>query len=152
MGIACFSSSALAIAITLRPGQSDRYIQFRQRRGGEPAGRRRHFAPSASGEIYDQPSGADYYLGCALAEQGKYEEAAVELQRAKTLNGEMQQRAWYELSQAYRHFGKPAKSHAGVQKFEALKQAGDQAKSAGAEDWRKLDAASSAAPAEKVQQ
>lgn len=65
--------------------------------------------------MYDQPSGADYYLGHALTAQGKYEEAASELQRATTLNREMQQRAWYELSQAYRHSGKTAEAHAAVQ-------------------------------------
>jgi tetratricopeptide (TPR) repeat protein len=103
-------------------------------------------------KIYEQPSGADYYLGRALAQQGKYEEAVAELQRATILNGEVQQRAWYELSQAYRHLGKTTESRAAVQKFEALKQAGDEARSAAAEDWRKLDAANSAPPSEKVQQ
>jgi tetratricopeptide (TPR) repeat protein len=97
-------------------------------------------------KIYGHPSGADYYLGRALAAQGNYEEAASELQRATTLNGEMQQRAWYELSQAYRHMGKTAEAHAAVQRFEALKQAADQAKATGVEDWRKLDVASPAAP------
>lgn len=103
-------------------------------------------------QIYDRPSGADYYLGRALAAQGKYEEAASALQRATTLNGEMQQRAWYELSQAYRHIGKTAESQAAVKKYEALKQAAEQAKVVGVEDWRKLDAANAAAPAEKIQQ
>jgi predicted Zn-dependent protease len=74
-------------------------------------------------KIYDQASGADYYLSRALAAQGKSDEAASELQRATTLNGEMQQRTWYELSHVYRHIGKTAEAHAAVQKYEALKQA-----------------------------
>jgi predicted Zn-dependent protease len=103
-------------------------------------------------KIYDQASGADYYLSRALAAQGKSDEAASELQRATTLNGEMQQRTWYELSQVYRHIGKTAEAHAAVQKYEALNQAEDQAKSMGAEDWRTLDAPNVTDPAEKVQQ
>jgi Flp pilus assembly protein TadD len=45
--------------------------------------------------VYDQPTAADYYLGRALAAEGKYKEAEKEFQRATLLTGEMQQRAWF---------------------------------------------------------
>ncbi len=101
--------------------------------------------------VYDQPTAADYYLGRALAAQGKYEDAAKEFQRATLLTGEMQQRAWYELSQTYRNLGKAEEARAAVQKYQALRQAADQANAKQAEDWRKLNAADAAAFAGKGQ-
>ena len=56
--------------------------------------------------IYNHPTGADYYLGRALAAEGRHEEAVRELLRGTLLTGEMQLRAWYELSQEYRRLGK----------------------------------------------
>jgi len=99
--------------------------------------------------VYDQPTAADYYLGRALAAEGKYDEAAKEFQRTTLLTGEIEQRAWYELSQAYRNLGRTEDAHAAVQKYQALKQAAEQANVKEVEDWRKLNAANAAASAGK---
>jgi tetratricopeptide (TPR) repeat protein len=96
-------------------------------------------------KIYVRPTGADYYLGRALASQNRNAEAAREFERATTLTGEMQRRAWYELSQVYRHLGEPAKAHAAVLKFQELKQQADRESARQVEDWRKLNAANATA-------
>lgn len=96
-------------------------------------------------KIYNHPTGADYYLGRALAAEGKDDEAVLAFQRATTLDGEMQRRAWYQLSQTYRHLGKTAEARAAALKYEQLKQAADEASAKEVEDWRKLNAASAAA-------
>ena len=101
--------------------------------------------------VYDQPTAADYYLGRALAAEGKYEEAAKEFQRATLLTGEMQQRAWYELSQTYRNLGETEEARAAMQKYQTLRQAADQANAKQVEDWRKLNATNAAAFAGKGQ-
>lgn len=93
-------------------------------------------------KIYNHPSVADYYLGRALAVEGKDDEAVQALERATTLEGEMQMRAWYQLSQLYRHLGKTAEAHAAAAKYEQLKQAATEASAKQDEDWRKLSAAS----------
>lgn len=95
--------------------------------------------------IYQVPTGADYYLGRALAAEGNYSNAAKEFQRATGLEGEMQRRSWYELSQAYRHLGETAEARAAVDKYQQLKQAADAASARQVEDWRKLNAANAAA-------
>jgi len=64
----------------------------------------------------------------------------------------MQRRAWYELSQEYRHLGKTTDAHAAVLKYQDLRQAADQAKAKEVEDWRKLDTANAASSAAKGQQ
>jgi Flp pilus assembly protein TadD len=96
-------------------------------------------------KIYNHPTGADYYLGRALAAEGKTDEAVLAFQRATTLDGEMQRRAWYQLSQTYRQLGKTTEARAAAQKYEQLKQAADVASAKEVEDWRKLNAASAAA-------
>jgi tetratricopeptide (TPR) repeat protein len=103
-------------------------------------------------KIYNHPTGADYYLGRALAAEGRHEEAIKAFQRATNLTGEMQRRAWYELSQEYRHLGKTTDAHAAVLKYQELRQAADQAKAKEVEDWRRLDTANAAASAAKSQQ
>lgn len=96
-------------------------------------------------KIYNHPTGADYYLGRALAAAGKDEEAVLAFQRATTLNGEMQWRAWYQLSQIYRRLGKTEEARAAALKCEQLKQVAFEASAKEAEDWRKLNTASAAA-------
>jgi tetratricopeptide (TPR) repeat protein len=103
-------------------------------------------------KIYNHPTGADYYLGRALAAEGKDEDAVLSFQRATTLDGEMQRRAWYQLSQTYRHLGKTTEARAAALKYEQLKQAADAASAKEVEDWRKLNAASAAALAVSGQQ
>jgi len=103
-------------------------------------------------KIYNHPTGADYYLGRALVAAGKNDEAVLAFQRATTLNGEMQRRAWYQLSQIYRHMGKTADARAAAVKYEQLKQAADQASAKEVEDWRKMNAASAAALSDSGQQ
>ena len=103
-------------------------------------------------KIYNHPTGADYYLGRALAAEGKEEEAVLAFQRATTLDGEMQRRAWYQLSQTYRHLGKVEEARAAAAKYEQLKRAADQANAKEVEDWRKLNAASAAALGDSAKQ
>jgi len=103
-------------------------------------------------KIYNHPTGADYYLGRALAAEGQDQEAVLAFQRATTLNGEMQRRAWYQLSQVYRHLGKAEEARAAAVKFEQLKKAADEASAREVEDWRKLNAASAAALGDSARQ
>jgi Flp pilus assembly protein TadD len=92
-------------------------------------------------KIYGAPSAADYYLGRALAAEGKDQEAIASLQRATNLSGELQRRAWYELSQAYRRTGNAAEAHSAILSYQQLRQASDAAGAKQAEDWRKLHTA-----------
>jgi Flp pilus assembly protein TadD len=103
-------------------------------------------------KIYNHPTGADYYLGRALTAQGKEQEAVMAFQRATTLDGEMQRRAWYQLSQTYRHMGKTEEARAAAVKYEQLKKAADEASAKEVEDWRKLNAASAAAAGDHGEQ
>ena len=103
-------------------------------------------------KIYGHPTGADYYLGRALVAVGKNDEAVSAFQRATTLNGEMQRRAWYQLSQIYRRIGKTVEARAAAVKYEQLKQAADQASAKEVEDWRKMNAANAAASSDSGQQ
>lgn len=96
-------------------------------------------------KIYSVPTQADYYLGRVLAAQGKYSEAADEFGRATQLNGEIQLRAWYELSQVYRHMGDTAKAHDAVVKYQALREQTDQANAKNVQDFLKLNQANSVA-------
>lgn len=91
--------------------------------------------------IYGRPTVADYYLGRGLVAEGDYPQAVKELQRATTVQGEVQRRAWYELGQLYRKMGRPAEAHAALVKFQQLRQAADREKNKEVEDWRKLNAA-----------
>ena len=92
-------------------------------------------------KIYGKPTVADYYLGRGLAAEGKFDQAAAELQRATSIPGEVQQRAWYELGQIYRKMGRPTDAHAALLKFQQLRQSADKQKAQEIEDWRKLNAA-----------
>jgi tetratricopeptide (TPR) repeat protein len=92
-------------------------------------------------KLYQKPTVADYYLGRGLAAQGKNDEAVKELQRAATIDGEVQRRAWYELAQTYRKSGDATKAHAALAKYQELRQAADRQSAQQAEDWRKLNAA-----------
>jgi Flp pilus assembly protein TadD len=103
-------------------------------------------------KIYNHPTGADYYLGRALAAEGQEKEAVLAFQSATTLDGEMQRRAWYQLSQTYRHLGKTDEARAAAVKYEQLKKAADEASAKEVEDWRKLDAASAAALGDSARQ
>lgn len=98
-------------------------------------------------KVYNIPTQADYYLGRALAAEGRYDDAAREFQRATSLTGEMQQRSWYELAQTYRHMGKTAEARAAIEAYQKLKQKADRQSSQQVEDWRKLNAADAAASA-----
>ena len=92
-------------------------------------------------KIYNHPTGADYYLGRALAAEGKDDQAVQAFVRATQLQGEMQRQAWYALSQAYRRLGNTAEARAAVLKYEQLRQAADEASAKEGEDWRKLNGA-----------
>lgn len=89
-------------------------------------------------KIYGAASAADYYLGRALAATGTDDQAIISFQRATNLTGELQRRAWYELSQAYRRTGKTAEARAAVLKYQELRQTSDAAGAKQAEDWRRL--------------
>lgn len=92
-------------------------------------------------KIYGKPTVADYYLGRGLAGEGKVDQAAAELQRATSVPGEVQLRAWYELGQIYRKMGRPTAAHAALLKYQQLRQAADSQKAKEIEDWRKLNTA-----------
>ncbi|HET9099883.1 MAG TPA: tetratricopeptide repeat protein [Acidobacteriaceae bacterium] len=92
-------------------------------------------------KIYGKPTVADYYLGRGLAAEGKFDQAAAELQRATSIPGEVQQRAWYELGQVYRKMDRPTDARAALLKFQQLRQSADKQKAQEIEDWRKLNAA-----------
>jgi tetratricopeptide (TPR) repeat protein len=96
-------------------------------------------------KIYNVPTQADYYLGRALTAENRYSEAAEEFRRATQLNGEIQMRAWYELSQVYRHMGETAKARDAVTKYQALKQQADLTKARNVQDFLKLNQANAAA-------
>jgi tetratricopeptide (TPR) repeat protein len=92
-------------------------------------------------KIYNHPTGADYYLGRALAAEGKDDQAVQAFVRATQLQGEMQRQAWYALSQAYRRLGNTAEARAAVLKYEQLRHAAEVASAKEGEDWRKLNGA-----------
>jgi tetratricopeptide (TPR) repeat protein len=92
-------------------------------------------------KIYNHPTGADYYLGRALAAEGKDDQAVQAFLRATQLQGEMQRQAWYALSQAYRRLGNTAEAQAAVLKYEQLRHAAEVASAKEGEDWRKLNGA-----------
>jgi tetratricopeptide (TPR) repeat protein len=96
-------------------------------------------------KIYKSPTDADYYLGRALALEGRDDEAVKEFQRATQVPGLTQQRAWFQLSQLYRHMGKTAEAHAAIMRYQALRQQADRENAKQVEDWRKLNAADAAA-------
>lgn len=73
-------------------------------------------------------------------------------QRANTLDGEMQRRAWYQFSQIYRHPGKAEDARAAAAKYEQLRRAADPADAKEVEDWSKLNAASAAALGDSAKQ
>jgi tetratricopeptide (TPR) repeat protein len=98
-------------------------------------------------KIYGVPSPADYYLGRALAAEGKDAEAIASFLRATSLTGELQLRAWYELSQAYRRTGKTAEARSAVLNYEQLRKASAAAGARQAQDWQKLNAAGQAGKA-----
>jgi tetratricopeptide (TPR) repeat protein len=95
--------------------------------------------------IYGVPTQADYYLGRAFAAQGQYDRAAPEFLRATQLDGQVQMRAWYELSQADRHLGKTQDARAAVLRYEALREQSEKAKAASVQDFLKLNQANAAA-------
>ncbi|HUY82122.1 MAG TPA: tetratricopeptide repeat protein [Acidobacteriaceae bacterium] len=95
-------------------------------------------------KIYKSPTDADYYLGRALAMEGRNEEAVKEFQRATQVPGLTKQRAWYQLAQLYRHMGKTAEAHAAIMKYQVLRQRADRENAKQVEDWRKLNAADAA--------
>lgn len=96
-------------------------------------------------KIYKSPTEADYYLGRALTLEGRNQEAVKEFQRATQVPGLTQQRAWYQLSQLYRHMGKTADARAAIMKYQVLRQQADRESAQQVEDWRKLNAADAAA-------
>jgi tetratricopeptide (TPR) repeat protein len=96
-------------------------------------------------KLYNAPTDADYYLGRALALEDRNEEAVKEFERATQVPGLTQQRAWFQLSQLYRHMGKPAEAHAAIMKYQALRRQADSESAKQVEDWRKLNAADAAA-------
>ena len=96
-------------------------------------------------KIYKSPTDADYYLGRALALEGRNDEAVKEFERATQVAGLTQQRAWFQLSQLYRHMGKTAEAHAAIVKYQQLRQQSDRESAKQVEDWRKLNAADAAA-------
>jgi tetratricopeptide (TPR) repeat protein len=95
-------------------------------------------------KIYGVPSAADYYLGRALVAEGKYQEAIASFQRATSLSGELQRRAWFELSQTYRRIGNIAEAHSAILRYQQLRQASDAAGAKQIEDWQRLNTAGQA--------
>lgn len=95
--------------------------------------------------VYGKPTEADYYLGRAFAALGKYDRAAQEFSRAMQVDGQVQLRAWYELSQADRHLGKTQDARAAVLRYEALREQSEKASSANVQNFLKLNQANAAA-------
>lgn len=96
-------------------------------------------------KIYGVATQADYYLGRAFAAQGQYDRAAQEFQRATQLDGQVQLRAWYELSQADRHLGKTQDARAAVLRYQALREQSEKASAANVQNFLKLNQANAAA-------
>jgi tetratricopeptide (TPR) repeat protein len=103
-------------------------------------------------KIYKSPTDADYYLGRALALQGRNDDAVKEFERATQVPGLTQQRAWFQLSQLYRRIGKNAEARAAIVKYQELRQQADRENTKQIEDWRKLNAADAAAAGADRQQ
>lgn len=95
-------------------------------------------------KIYGTPTEADYYLGRAFAAQGDYRQAADEFLRATHLDGTVQMRAWYELSQAYRHLGKTQDARAAVEQYQILRERSQKASAASVQNFLKLNQANAA--------
>lgn len=97
-------------------------------------------------KIYKSPTEADYYLGRALALEGKNDEAVKEFERATQVPGLTGQRAWYQLAQVYRHMGKTGEEREAILKYQSLRQQADRESAEQAEDWRRLSAANAPVP------
>lgn len=95
--------------------------------------------------IYQIPTQANYYLGRAYASEGKYAQAAMQFRQATHLQGPVQQRAWYQLSQTYRHLGKIPEARAAVLEFEKLQQQSNKANAHNVQDFLKLNSANASA-------
>lgn len=96
-------------------------------------------------EIYQLPTQANYYLGRAYISENKYADAAAQFLKATHVSGPIEQRAWYQLSQAYRHLGRVTEARAAVMKFQKLEQESNQMSAKNAQDFLKLNHANSAA-------
>ena len=86
LGHADQAAKAFAAAVEAYSGKSNRHVQLGS--AEVDSGQEQAAIPLLQEvvPVYDQPSAADYYLGRALAAEGKYEEAAKEFQRATTLD------------------------------------------------------------------
>lgn len=102
-------------------------------------------------KIYQIPTQANYYLGRAYASEGAFGKAAVQFQQATHLEGPVQRRAWYQLSQVYRHLGKTAEARAAVLEFQKLQQASNKASARNVQDFLKLNRANASAKSGKSQ-
>lgn len=100
-------------------------------------------------EIYQTPTQANYYLGRAYASENKYGAAAAQFVMATHVSGPIQERAWYQLSQAYRHLGKISEARAAVMKFQRLQQQNNKASEKNAQEFLKLNQANAAAGSSK---
>ncbi len=95
--------------------------------------------------VYQVPTQANYYLGRAYESEGQYAKAAVQFQKATHVAGAVKSRAWYQLSQAYRHLGKTQEARAAVEKFQKLRQASNRASARNAQTFLKLNQANAKA-------
>lgn len=95
--------------------------------------------------IYQTASQANYYLGRAYAAQNNFEDAALQFKLATEVGGPIAERAWYQLSQAYRHLGKTAEARAAVMKYQKLREASSKASAKNAQDFLKLNRANASA-------
>jgi superkiller protein 3 len=101
--------------------------------------------------VYEVPTQANYYLGRAYASENNFAEAALQFQQATKVGGPIAERAWYQLSQAYRHLGKTAEARAAVMKYQKLREASSAASTKNVQDFLKLNRANANAQSGKQQ-
>ena len=101
--------------------------------------------------VYQVPTQANYYLGRAYASESNYSEAAPQFKQATEVGGPIAERAWYQLSQAYRHLGKTAEARTAVMKYQKLREASSAASAKNVQDFLKLNHARGRAQSDKQQ-
>ncbi|HEY0794389.1 MAG TPA: tetratricopeptide repeat protein [Acidisarcina sp.] len=94
----------------------------------------------AMNKAYPGSPVAEYYLGRALAAEGRDAEAVPWLQKSVAGDpaGEVGKRSWFELGRAYRRLQRLPEAQNAIVQYNRIREAKETADAKAVEDWRKL--------------